>query len=79
MRYLKCTIKNRISFGPKGKLIVYLDTDWATNKFDQKSITALVGLIGEGPVFWGSKKQTAVAIATTKAEYAAISYTAKQK
>jgi len=54
IRYLRCTIKNKISFGPKGKLIIYLDADWATDKFDQKSITALVSLIGGGPIFWGS-------------------------
>jgi hypothetical protein len=78
MRYLRSTTKNRISFGPKGNLVVYSDADWATDKSDRKSITASIGLIGGGPVFWGSKKQTAVATATTEAEYVAMSYTAKQ-
>ena len=78
MRYLRSTIKNRISFGPKGNLVVYSDADWASDKSDRKSITASIGLIGGGPVFWGSKKQTGVATATTEAEYVAMSYTAKQ-
>ena len=29
MRYLRSTTKNRISFGPKGNLVVYSDADWA--------------------------------------------------
>ena len=78
MRYLRSTIGNRIRFGPNGKLIVYSDADWASDKTDRKNITATIGLIGGGPVFWGSKKQTAVATATTEAEYVAMSYTAKQ-
>ena len=78
MRYLRSTISLRISFGPIGKLVVYSDADWASDKTDRKSITASVGMIGGGPVFWASKKQTAVATATTEAEYVAMSYTAKQ-
>jgi hypothetical protein len=58
--------------------VVYSDADWASDKSDRKSVTASVGMIGGGPVFWGSKKQTAVATATTEAEYIAMSYTAKQ-
>jgi hypothetical protein len=78
LRYLRSTIKSRISFGPSGNLVVYSDADYATDKTDRKSISASVGLIGGGPVFWGSKKQTAVATATTEAEYIAMSSTAKQ-
>ena len=78
LRYLRSTIKSRICFGPGGKLVVYSDADYASDKTDRKSISASVGLIGGGPVFWGSKKQTAVATATTEAEYVAMSTTAKQ-
>ena len=78
LRYLRSTIKSRICFGPGGKLVVYSNADYASNKTDRKSILASIGLIGGGPVFWGSKKQTAVATATTEAEYVAMSTTAKQ-
>jgi hypothetical protein len=78
LRYLRFTIKFRISFRPAGKLVVYSDADYASDKADRKSITASVGLIGGGPVFWGSRKQTAVATPTTEAEYIAMSFTAKQ-
>jgi hypothetical protein len=76
--YLRFIIKFRISFGPTRKLTVYSDADYASDKADRKSVIALVGLIGGGPVFWGSRKQTAVATITTEAEYVAMSFTAKQ-
>ena len=78
MRYLKDTIKNQISFGLKGNLVVYLDTDQASDKSNRKSITVSIGLIDRGPIFQGSKKQTAVTTITTKVEYIIMSYTTKQ-
>ena len=51
LRYLRFTIKFRISFRPAGKLVVYSDTDYTSDRSDCKSITALVGLIGGGPIF----------------------------
>ena len=78
MRYLRSSIRARIKFGPSGGLVTFSDADWASDKVDRKSITACVGLIRGGPVFWASKKQSAVATATTEAEYAASAYTAKQ-
>ena len=83
MRYLRYTINLRIRYGlsngetPK-ELEVYSDADWASDRTDRKSISACLGLIGAGPVFYGSRKQTAVATATTEAEYVAMSMTAKQ-
>jgi len=78
LHYLRFIIKFRISFGPTGKLVVYSDADYASDKADCKSVIALVGLIRGGPVFWGSHKQTAIATATTEVEYVAMSFTAKQ-
>ena len=76
--YLRYTIKSRILFGPSRKLVIYSNADYVSNKADRKSITALVRLIGRGPVFQGSRKQTAVATATIEVEYVIISVTAKQ-
>jgi len=49
--YLWSIIKSRICFGLGGKLVVYSNTDYASNKIDRKSISASVGLIGRGLVF----------------------------
>ncbi|KAI1004161.1 hypothetical protein K3495_g4052 [Podosphaera aphanis] len=78
MRYLRFTIKAKIRFGPRGGLVTYSNADWASDRTDRKSITACVGLIGGGPVFWGSKKHNSVATATVEAEYIAPAYNAKQ-
>jgi hypothetical protein len=78
LRYLRSTIKFWIVFGPRGDLVVYSDADYASDKVDRKSISASLGLIRGGPVFWASKKQTSVSTATTEAEYIAMSTTAKQ-
>jgi hypothetical protein len=77
MRYLRSTINFSITFGPSGKLVMYSDADYASDKHDRKSITAAVGLLGGGPIYWASKKQSSVSTATTEAEYMAMSYTAK--
>ena len=82
MRYLRSTITLRIRFGllsetPK-ELEVYSDADWASDRKDRKSVSVCLGLIGAGPIFYGSRKQTSVATATTEAEYIAISTIAKQ-
>ena len=68
----------RIRFRPTVNLVVYSDTDYTSDREDRKSITTSIGLIRGGPVFWGSRKQTAVSTATTEAEYIAIVFTAKQ-
>ncbi|EKD12977.1 gag/pol protein [Drepanopeziza brunnea f. sp. 'multigermtubi' MB_m1] len=78
MRYLRFTISFAISFGLLKDLVVYSDADYGSDKDSKKSISAAIGLIRRGPVFFGSRKQTFIATATIKAEYAAICYTAKQ-
>ena len=82
MRYLRSIITLRIRFRlssetPK-ELEVYSDADWASDHKDRKSVSACLGLIRAGPIFYGSRKQTSVATTTTEAEYIAISTIAKQ-
>ena len=60
------------------ELKVYSDADWAQDKTDRKSVSAYLGLISTGLIFYGSKKQTSVTTATTESEYITISTTAKQ-
>src|SRR6266487_6874271 len=78
LHYLRFIIKFRISFRPTRKLVVYSDTDYTSNRSDHKSIIASVGLIRGGPIFWRSRKQTAIVTVTTEVEYVAMSFTAKQ-
>lgn len=80
MRYLRSTISLRISFGKKEEKLlgVFSDADYVAEKTDRKSITGMVGLIGGGLIFWGSKNQSSVSTATTEAEYIAMCTTAKQ-
>ena len=66
-----------IYFGPASKLVIYFNANYIINKNNYKSITVSVGLIGGGPVFWGSRKQTTIATATIEAEYIAISFIVK--
>jgi len=56
LKYIKSIIKYQIRFGPNKKLIIYLNANFANNKFNRKSIIATIGLINRESVFWASKK-----------------------
>eukprot|EP00253_Pinus_taeda_P004507 PITA_04507 len=60
--YISCFISNPILSG-------YTDSDWAGSIDDRKSTTGYVFSLGSGAVTWTSKKQQAVALSSTKAEY----------
>ncbi|GKC75822.1 hypothetical protein Tco_1126596, partial [Tanacetum coccineum] len=69
-RYIKTT-----HFGlsyPKGsgiETVVYADSDHAGDYVDQKNTSRICTFMGYCLTSWFSKKQTALAISTTKAEY----------
>ena len=53
MRYLKSTIKQRLRYSPGGAhnhLVVYSDSDWASDKVDRKSVSGSVVMFGNGPI-----------------------------
>ncbi|GJV35446.1 hypothetical protein Tco_1407923 [Tanacetum coccineum] len=57
---------------PKGsgiETIVYADSDYAGDYVDRKSTSGICTFMGCCLTFWFSKKQTALAISTTEAEY----------
>ncbi|GJX54401.1 retrovirus-related pol polyprotein from transposon TNT 1-94 [Tanacetum coccineum] len=57
---------------PKGtgiETVVYADSDHARDYVDQKSTSGICTFVGCCLTSWFSKKQTALAISTTKAEY----------
>jgi hypothetical protein len=54
-------------------LSAFADADWASNKYDRKSVTGWIARINGDPVSWACKKQTAVALSTCEAELYAAS------
>ena len=52
---------------------MYVDSDYAGDTTDRKSMGGYFGKVGRATVHWGAKKQTAVALSTCEAEYVAMS------
>lgn len=71
LRYVKGTSNYGILYSRCNdpKLIGYTDSDWAGSVDDKKSTSGYVFSLGSGAVTWSSKKQQAVALSSTKAEY----------
>jgi len=46
----------------------YADSDWASDKFDRKSVTGWIARLNGDPVSWASKKQSVVSQSTCEAE-----------
>ncbi|GJR47503.1 retrovirus-related pol polyprotein from transposon TNT 1-94 [Tanacetum coccineum] len=70
-RYVKGTMHLRLWY-PKGsgiETIVYVDSDHAGDYVDRKRTSGICTFIGCCLTSWFSKKQTALAISTTEAEY----------
>ncbi|GJS05132.1 retrovirus-related pol polyprotein from transposon TNT 1-94 [Tanacetum coccineum] len=66
---------------PKGtriETIVYADSDHAGNYIDRKSTSGVCTFMGCCLTSWFAKKQTALAISTTKAEYVSTGKTCQQ-
>ena len=51
------------------ELVGYTDSDWAGDSIDQKSTSSYVFMFGGIPIFWSSKKQSAIALSSAEAEY----------
>ncbi|GKB71816.1 retrovirus-related pol polyprotein from transposon TNT 1-94 [Tanacetum coccineum] len=70
-RYIKGTTQLRLWY-PKGtgiETVVYTDSDHAGDYVDRKSTSGICTFVGCCLTSWFSKKQTALAISTTKAEH----------
>ena len=50
-------------------LVCYTDSDWAGDSQDHKSTSSYNFSLGLGPICWSSKKQSAIALSSTGAEY----------
>jgi hypothetical protein len=71
LRYVKGTLDFGILYSRSKdpRLCGYTDSDWAGSVDDRKSTSGYVFSLGTGAVTWTSKKQHAVALSSTKAEY----------
>ncbi|GJT50055.1 retrovirus-related pol polyprotein from transposon TNT 1-94 [Tanacetum coccineum] len=79
-RYIKGTMHLGLWY-PKGsdiETIVYADSDHAGDYVDRKSTSGVCTFMGCCLTSWFSKKQTALAISTTEAEYVSAGKTCQQ-
>ena len=56
----------------------YSDADWAGDIDDRKSTSGYLYLMSGGPVSWGSKKQSCIALSTAEAEYMSLTSVAQE-
>jgi hypothetical protein len=81
-RYLRATSDWKLTFQqgvPNGTILKgFVDTDWASDVNNHKSTSGFVFMLAGGAVSWGSKKQSAVALLSTEAEYIAAAHAAKE-
>jgi hypothetical protein len=81
-RYLRATSHWKLVFQrgtPNGAILKgFVDADWASDVNDRKSTSGFVFMLAGGAISWGSKKQSAVALSSTEAEYIAAAHAAKE-
>ncbi|KAF1316242.1 Integrase catalytic core protein, partial [Globisporangium splendens] len=75
LRYLQATPTHGIRFSGSGdgELYGYSDADWAGDIETRRSTSGYVFTLNGGCISWRSKKQRAVALSSTEAEYMALS------
>lgn len=79
LRYLKGTINHGLYYSKSNKnLIGFSDADWENCKFDRRSYTGSVFILANAAISWESRKQRAVSLSSTEAEYTTFSDTAKE-
>eukprot|EP00253_Pinus_taeda_P010257 PITA_10257 len=75
LRYVKGTLNFGIHYYSceKFNLVGFSDSDWGGSLDDRKSTSGNCFSFGSGLITWSSKKQSIVALSSTKAEYVAVS------
>ncbi|XP_031357909.1 uncharacterized protein LOC116181661 isoform X3 [Photinus pyralis] len=78
LRYLKLTENLGLKFTKNNNSVIqlnaYVDSDFANNIQDRKSISGYVIKINNNAVCWQTKKQNVVALSSAESEYIALSY-----
>ena len=71
LRYLKGTVDYGIKYDANQKINLegYVDSDWGGSAIDRKSTSGRCFSMGSGVMSWFSRKQSYVALSTTKSEY----------
>jgi len=82
LRYLSGThnlgIKYQGSSKPGIRFTGWTDADFASDPNDRISISSYVFKLGNGAITWSSKKQNAVSLSSTEAEYTAMAHAAHE-
>jgi len=76
-RYLVGTRKYALQYGLSNACGGYSDADWGAGE-DRKSVGGFIFLLNGGAICWGCKKQSSIALSTTKAEYMGMTQAAKE-
>ncbi|CAN0081146.1 unnamed protein product [Heterosigma akashiwo] len=71
-RYLKGTQSEKLRLGGDLILRAYTDSDFCQDRQKGKSVTGYVIMLGDSPILWASKLQSAVSTSTVEAEYLAL-------
>eukprot|EP00253_Pinus_taeda_P024351 PITA_24351 len=71
LRYVRGKVQFGIHFSAEASplLVGFTDSDWAGDPDDQKSTTGYVLTLGSGPITRACKKQSAISLSSTEAEY----------
>jgi hypothetical protein len=78
LRYLKLTADIGITYSGIGMSIdTYCDSDYAGDRDTRRSTSGTVSMMNGKPIAWNSSTQTVTALASTEAEYMAISIAMK--
>ena len=79
LQYIWSTVNLEIMYGlsESQNLVEYSDSDYASDKLNQKSILGHVYMLGGGPVSWASQKQKSVTTSITETEYMTMSMCTK--
>ena len=81
-RYLRGTLDYKLIYrcGISGgdSILGYVDANWGSDVNDRKSTLGYTFTLLGGTILWSSKKQSAVALSSTKAKYIAGAHTAKE-
>ena len=75
--YLSGTKEYKLVLGcPDTTIVGYSNSDWAS-QIHRQSISGFAFFIGNGVVFWSSKKQPIITLSSTEAEYVALTHSSK--
>ena len=73
LRYLKAIMDYRFKYDVNQNIILhgYVDSNWVGSTTDKKSTSGCCFILGSSMISWFSRKQSCVALSTTKEEYVA--------